>query len=163
MNFMPLDIFFLVVIGIAVVRCIFKGFVSELFSFLAVVGGIIIAFLFNDLVAGYINNMTKVSQWNTIIAFLVLFLAVYIIVKILEKIIQNVLDKLHLEKLDKALGLFLGLIEGAVIVIVIIFLMNMIPIQRLHDFMAGSYLIGLVNGIFDWTPGMVNQILPTSV
>ncbi len=157
MNLMPLDIFFLVLILIAVIRCVIKGFISELFSFIAIAGGIILAFLFNDLLAAFINELSKPSRWNTIIAFLVIFIAVYLIIKIMEGILHKVLDKLNLEKLDKALGLFLGLIEGALVVIVLIYLMNFLPFERIHRFMDGSFISGFVNNLFDWSPGMTGQ------
>ncbi|MBI9102808.1 MAG: CvpA family protein [Spirochaetales bacterium] len=163
MSLMPLDIIFLVLIAIAVIRCIIKGFIGELFSFLAVVGGILIAFLFNDMAAGILNEMMSPSRWNGVIAFLVVFILVYIIMKVLEGVLKTILDKLNLEKLDKALGLFLGLIEGAIAVLVIIYLMNFIPLDKLHEFMSGSYIVNLVNDLFSWGPGMAAPGFPAAI
>ena len=42
----------------------------------------------------------------------------------LQAALHNVLDKLNLERLDKALGLFLGLVEGVLAVAVLLFVMN---------------------------------------
>lgn len=119
-----IDAIFGAIIVIAVIRCVMKGFVAEALSMAAVIVGILVAVVFAGQVAKLLDKMITPSPWNQLIAFLILFLVVYLIIKILQSALHNIFDKLHLDRLDKALGLFLGIVEGVLAVAVIIFLMN---------------------------------------
>jgi len=125
-SFDYIDILFGALILIAVIRCINKGFVAEALSMAAVILGIFIAVIFASQAAKLIDKWLGHSAWNQLVAFLALFLIVYLIVKILQNALHSIFEKLHLDRLDKALGLFLGLIEGVLLVAVLLFGMNWI-------------------------------------
>ncbi len=70
--------------------------------------------------------------------FLVLFLLIYLLVKALERLLAAMFDKLNLERLDRAIGLFLGLAEGLLLVGVLLFLLNWLPFVDTRGLLRGS-------------------------
>lgn len=119
-----LDIVFIIVFIIIVVRCVMRGFVEEFLSMAALIFGIAGAVFLSGPIGKMLDKYFGLSIWSHIIAFLGCFIIIYIIIKILEGIIHNIFDKLNLDKLDKALGFILGLLEGFLIVAVLIFLLS---------------------------------------
>lgn len=122
-----LDYLFGAIIVIASLRCVFRGFVAEIIAVAAVGGGILAGLLFSAPGADIIARGMGESPWNRLIAFLVIFLGVYLLLKIFEGLIYRLLDSLQLENLDRALGFFLGLTEGILISIILIYLLSVQP------------------------------------
>ena len=147
MSFSPLDIVFIVILAIAAIRCVIKGFISEIFTFISVFGGIIAALLLYNSVSVFISKNIANSTWNSLIAFLAIFLIFYLIVKLLERIFINIIDKLSLEKLDQALGLFLGLIEGIFICVTIVLLLQIQPFFEIGELIENSFIGGIIDSI----------------
>jgi membrane protein required for colicin V production len=131
-NLPLIDLVCIVLLGLLTLRGFLKGFTGEFFSIASLALGILAAvFLFKNGAAflrnRYFQNMALVPE---VLAFAVIFLAVFFAGKILEHIVKDVIDRLNLDKLDRALGLFLGLAEAcALISLVLLFLL----IQPLFD------------------------------
>jgi len=119
-----LDIILIIIVVFTAIRCILKGFIAEFLSMAAILAGITGAVFLSGPVGKIIEKNFGLSMWSQIIAFLVCFVVIYIIIKILEKGIHAIFDKLNLEKLDKALGLLLGLFEGFLLIAIIVFIMT---------------------------------------
>jgi len=134
----PLDIVLIVIIAGGAIRCAFKGFIAEIMSFAALILGLVAAVFFSKMGAQLIDTYVGFSNWNQIIAFLIIFLLVYLLVKLLERILHRIFDKINLERLDRVLGFFLGLIEGGLAVTLIVYLMRVQPIFDLHSVLDGS-------------------------
>ncbi len=128
MGFAAIDIVFLVLIVVLAIRGAIRGFVTEIGSVAALVVGLGGAILFYKLLAALIGRLFGISMWNPLIAFLILFLVLYLVIKLLEHLLHAVFDKLNLERLDRAIGFFLGLAEGLLVVSVLLFLLNWQPL-----------------------------------
>ncbi len=128
MGFAAIDIVFLVLIVVLVIRGAIRGFVTEVGSVAALVIGFGGAILFYKPLAALIGRLFGVSMWNPLIAFLVLFLVLYLVIKLLEHLLHAMFDKLNLERLDRAIGFFFGLAEGLLAVCVLLFLLNWQPL-----------------------------------
>jgi membrane protein required for colicin V production len=144
MKINPLDIVFIVLIAAGAIRCAFKGFIAEIMSFAALILGVVAAVFFSKAGATLIDTYVGFSNWNQIIAFLVIFVLVYLLVKLLEGILHRVLDKIHLEKLDRVLGFFLGLAEGGLAVVLLVYLMHVQPIFDLQALLDDSAIARFV-------------------
>ena len=140
----PIDIFFTAVLLIATIRCVFRGFVKEILSVAALVGGIGLALLFNGALGLYLTENFGIEKWSRVIAFLGIFVIVYLIIKIFEGLIQRIIEKLHIERLDRALGFFLGILEGVIFVAVIIVIMQIQPFVSVEEVLSGSIIAGLI-------------------
>lgn len=138
MNIVPVDIVFAVIVIILTARCVFRGFIVEFMSIQAVLGGLVLAFMFSPLGAAYLNARWRPSAWNRLIAFLVIFLVVYLVFKVLERLLTKFFERLSLENLDRALGFFLGILEGVLVVLLIIFIIEIQPFADPEAILGGS-------------------------
>ncbi len=150
MTINPLDIFILLVMLIFVLRSTIRGFVQEFASVAALLLGILVAVLFNGLVGSLLEQYIGVSMWNRIIAFLALFIVVYLIVKLSEAGLKNLIENARLENLDRALGFFLGLIEGALVSFVIMFVLYIQPFVSVDGLFEESWSGKLLSPLFPY-------------
>jgi len=134
-----IDIVFAVLIVVLTVRGVIRGFVEEFGSVAALFLGLGGAISLYKSVATLLNRWFGVSMWNPLIAFLVIFLLLYLLVKLLERLLAALFDKLDLERLDRALGFFLGLAEGLLLVCVLLFLLNWLPFLNTGGLLKGSF------------------------
>jgi membrane protein required for colicin V production len=146
-NIAIMDIIFIVVWIVVTIRCIFRGFIEEVLSMAGVILGITGAVFLSGPIGVLLNNTFKLGMWSQLIAFLACFVIIYIIVKVLESVIRNIFEKLNLEKLDKALGFLLGLVEGFLVISVAIILLNWltwIPVVDIESLLKESFFAQLL-------------------
>ncbi len=138
MSIAGIDIVFGIVILFMGIRAAIRGFVRELLGTGALILGVVVAMVFSGSAAGLIDQYMGPSIWSQVIAFLALFLIVYLVVKIFESALNRLIERIHLDQLDHALGLFLGLIEGVVVVFVLLLLIQLQPFFAPESLIAGS-------------------------
>lgn len=119
-----LDYLFGSILIIAALRCTYRGFVAEVIAVAAVGGGLLAAFIFSAPGAAIVAGGLGESPWNRVIAFLLIFLMVYLLLKIFEGLLYRILDSLRLENLDRALGFLLGLAEGLLVCLLVIYILQ---------------------------------------
>ena len=144
MQLTGLDIVFLVLLLIVTVRAGLRGFTKELLSMAAVIVGISVAVMLGGTVAPYLAAYVGTGVVAEIVAFLVLFLVAYVAVKLVERFLRKLIERIHLENLDHALGLFLGLVEGTLVIFVLIVVLQFPPFAALHDALADSVIAGVL-------------------
>lgn len=118
MGFAGIDIVFGILLVFAAMRSGIRGFVREFMSMAALILGIAIAVVFSGQVAIFVNEYLEAAAWSQVVAFLGLFLAVYLIVKLFETALNRIVERINLDNLDHALGFFLGVAEGMLLVFV---------------------------------------------
>lgn len=143
MHIAAFDIVSLVIILILAVRATFRGFIDEFLSIASIFLGLGIAILFTGKAAPIVDKYINNIFWSQVIAFLILFLLVYIVVKLFENALNSLTEKIHLEKLDQSLGFFFGILEGALVVVFLVFLLEVQPfIDASHLFLnSKAYLL----------------------
>lgn len=139
-----LDIICIAIIVIAAIRCTFRGFITEVMSMAALILGIVVAIFFSKAGAVLVDTYIGYSRWNQIVAFLILFVVVYLVVKLIERMLHSLLERIRLERLDRALGLFLGIVEGCVVVFLIVYLLRVQPIFDATVVLEESFIADLV-------------------
>ena len=153
MSFSIIDFIFLGLIGLFMIRCYLKGFVSEILSMAAVVLGLLAAIFFHKSGAEFLRNQfwhdTNITLLK-IAAFAILFIFVFIVVKIIERMLINIIDAVSLTNADSYLGIIFGLAEGLVVVSLILFLLKIQPLfdstAMLNDSVFARYLLPLITG-----------------
>ena len=120
------------------VRAVFRGFIDEFLSMAAVILGLAAALIFTGKLSVLVEKYIHSEFWSPVVAFLLLFLVVYIVVKILENALNSLVEKVQLEKLDQSLGFFLGIIEGALLVVLIVFILEVQPFFEIKSLFTGS-------------------------
>jgi len=139
LSFEVIDIVFALLVIIAAVRGAFRGFVTEVGSMAALILGFASAIVFYKPVALLLDRQFGHSMWNQLIAFLILFLLVYLLVKLVQRMLQNIIERLNLDRLDSALGFFLGLAEGLIVVGVVLFIINWQPFFDPKSLLGSSF------------------------
>jgi len=146
MNIAVIDFVFAGVIVLFVLRCVVRGFVSEVVSLASLVLGALTAIFFFRALAGVIreNFMPDMAHVPEIIAFVALFLVVFIVARILEAMLKNVIRGLGLDGLDRFLGAVLGFAEGVVVVCLLLFLINIQPLFDSGPVLRNSFFADLL-------------------
>lgn len=137
-DFSGLDIAFAVVVLLFTLRVGIKGFVKEFMSMAALILGIAIAALFSGFGAQYVRPYIESGPWAQIVAFLILFLITYVIVKLFENALGSIVERINLVSLDRALGFFLGLAEGLLVVFIVILVLQLQPLFETESILQDS-------------------------
>ena len=115
-----LDFLILTPLVFGLARGLYKGFVNELASLLALVGGILIAHAFADdvflVLSGYIDEP---GTGTSILAYVLIFTAVVIIVFVLSRALTKMLGFLALGLVNRILGGLFGLSKMLIILLIL--------------------------------------------
>ncbi|MCF7945504.1 MAG: CvpA family protein [Spirochaetia bacterium] len=149
------DIAALVILGVIGLRGLAKGFVREFLSKASYLVGLLTALMFAGLAAEYIDEWLGIGNWSNIVAFIILFAAGFGITRIFSLSMRNVLEQLHLTFLDNVLGFVLGVIEGAVIISFIIFLLRLQTLMSVDMIMEESSIAALLEPIAPYSIQLV--------
>ena len=146
MNFSVIDFIFIGLIGLFMIRCYLKGFISEFLSMAAVLLGFFAALYFYKNGAEYIRMqfMPDVKTFPEILAFIALFIIVFLIVKILETIIKGIIEGVNLGGANRFLGIIFGLAEGLLVVSLLLFLLNIQPLFDPTQIFEDSFFANLI-------------------
>ena len=151
MTFTVVDWVFSLIIILFAVGGIIKGFIDNVFGKLAFVAGILLGYLYyKDIAKGLLKDI-KIPIAANIIAFLLIFVVVFLVIKIIQMIVARVFQWSILKSLDRTLGFIFGLVEGAVIVCLIIFLLTAQPFVNINPIFEDSFYVNIVFLIFKST------------
>jgi membrane protein required for colicin V production len=134
-NLAIIDVIFLVLVLLLVLRCAIKGFVAEFFAMASVVLGVLAGFFFYRGGAAFIRTkiFSHVRVLPELLAFLAIFVIVFLALKILEKILNDIIQGIHLSSLDHFLGIVFGLVEGIALVALVLFVFLLLGEMRILD------------------------------
>ncbi|MCL2792403.1 MAG: CvpA family protein, partial [Spirochaetaceae bacterium] len=121
---------------------------------------IIAGFVFSSILTNYIAQYFNISWWNRLISFLIIFLVIYILLKLLERLFHNLIEKIQLERLDRSLGLFLGLFEGCIIILFVVSLVDAQPFFSADKIFSDSIVVEYARKIISAIPenNIMNQL-----
>lgn len=90
---MLLDLVFVAILVLAVIRGYQRGLIAGIFSFIAIIIGLAAAMKLSVVVAGYIGETVKVSQeWLPVISFAVVFIIVVLLIRWGAGILQKAIE-----------------------------------------------------------------------
>lgn len=151
MTFTVVDWVFSLIILLFAVGGVIKGFIDNVFGKIAFVAGILLGYLFYKDIANGLLKDIKVPLAANVIAFLLIFVVVFLVIKIVQMIVARVFQWSILKSLDRTLGFIFGLVEGAVIVCLIIFLLTAQPFININPIFEDSFYVNIVFLIFKST------------
>ena len=151
MSFTVIDWVFSIIILIFAISGIIKGFIDNVFGKIAFIAGIILGYFFyKDIARGLLKDI-KVPYAANIIAFLLIFVVTFLIIKIVQMIVAKVFEWSILKSLDRTLGFIFGIVEGAAVVSLSIFILTAQPFFSVQSLFDGSFYYNLVTAIFNST------------
>jgi membrane protein required for colicin V production len=119
---MLIDLIFLILVVIALIKGYRKGLVLASFSFVGIFLGLAAAVKFSSLVARWLKEYTHIAfGWLPFLAFLIILIAVWILVRIGSKLIETSLELVMLGWLNRLAGILLYVLLYACIFSVVLF------------------------------------------
>jgi membrane protein required for colicin V production len=146
MSFSFIDVIFVALIGLFMIRCYLKGFVSELLTMAGIVLGLLAALYLHKNGGDFLRARfwPELQTIPEIISFVFLFAVVFIVVKILEKMLINIIDQVSLTNADSYIGIVFGLAEGVAVVSLILFLLKVQPLFDASAILSDSFFARLL-------------------
>jgi membrane protein required for colicin V production len=145
------DIFVSVVLGISLVFSLIKGFVREIFSLLAYVGGYLMAVKYQDTLAQILIESIPSKPISKLAAFATIYIVTAIIISLIGKIAKGILlSGTDLSMFDRLLGGVVGLARGVAIMVAITFPLKYFPEvskKLTEDSYTAPYLANVVDFI----------------
>ncbi len=151
MNFAVIDWVFSAIIILFAIGGVIKGFIDNVFGKIAFIAGIILAYFFYKNIAGSVLKDVKNPYVANVLAFLLIFVVVFLVIKIIQMIVAKVFEWSILKSLDRTLGFIFGMIEGAAVVCLVIFLITVQPFFNPLNILGESFYYGLVSSLFHST------------
>ncbi|GAB4222851.1 MAG: hypothetical protein Kow009_14700 [Spirochaetales bacterium] len=140
MEWNTLDVIFGILLLFFSLRGLIRGFVGEVFSVGSVALGLGAGYFLGPSFAEVAEQALRLPGWGNVVAFLGVFLVVYVLLKLTEKLFRGFIESLHLQNLDKALGLFLGTGEGLILILLLLWGLRMQPIFDVDALLEGSWV-----------------------
>lgn len=143
MSFSVLDYIFFIIILVFAIAALIKGFIDEVFGKASWILGILGGVLFYADLAVYFESKIASAALRNVLAFMLIFIIVFLVLKIIGAVIKKIFELNILKSLDRALGLFFGLVEGCAIVGFIIFLISIQPFFDPMPLLNESFCFGI--------------------
>ena len=146
MNFAVIDYIFIGLIGLFIIRCYLKGFISEILSMAGVVLGLLASLFFYKNGADFLRNQfwPDLKIIPEIIAFVGLFIIVFFAIKLFEVMLKGIINNIKLGGADRALGILFGFAEGIAVVSLILFLLRIQPLFDPSSIISDSFFASLL-------------------
>jgi membrane protein required for colicin V production len=146
MNFAVIDVIFILLITLFIIRCYLKGFINEVFPMAGFVLGLLVALFFYKKGGAFIRAkfMPGTDVIPEILAFIFLFLFIFIFIKLLEKLLSDIIYQVELDSADRFLGVLFGLAEGIAVVSLILFLLRIQPLFDAGPLLSESVFAKLI-------------------
>lgn len=136
------DVTLLVIILIGAISGYRQGFLMELFSFAALVLGVLGAFKLLGYAMIFLDAQFHVNK--TIlpyVAFALVFIAIVIAVRLLGKLIKITIDKTFLGRVDQVAGAALGVLKAAFLLSVVLWIVQSLQVELPSRWTADSWLL----------------------
>ena len=151
MSFTVIDWVFSGSILIFAISGVIIGFIDNVFGKIAFIAGILLGYLFYKDIAKILSKDIKFPFAANILAFLLIFVVTFLVIKIIQMIVSKVFEWSILKSLDRTLGFIFGLVEGAAVVCLAIFLLTAQPFFDVENLFDGSFYYNFVTSLFNST------------
>ncbi len=155
-----LDIIFLIIFGIGAIKGYSKGFIIEIFSFIAFFAGLFLAIELTLPLANIYFDGSDHFYVLTILVFVGVFIGVIFGVNLLARIIKKALDLTFLGFFDNLLGMVASVVKWAFIISVFFWVLDSIGFRLSESQMGDSIIYPWIKDIGPMIFNWVANILP---
>jgi membrane protein required for colicin V production len=124
------DIAILVIVLLSALISVLRGFVKEALSLAGLVIAFWVAFTFKEPVAGLFKQYITVPSLQLAAGFALLFIGTLIVAGIINYFAGKLVEKSGLTGTDRMLGVIFGVIRGAAIAAVLVWLAGLTPLPQ---------------------------------
>ncbi len=146
-----LDIILGIFLLVLLIHGLIKGFIQSIISLLSLVVIVFLIAKTGHIFKGMLIIKLGFSELLAIVcSYILIALAIIIIAKITIKILQMIIEFLNLKWLDRILGAFFGIFNGALIITIILLLLNLLPFEKqIRDFTSPSIIVVNIRSVTD--------------
>ena len=157
---MIIDIIFLILLVLAIIKGISRGFIVAIFSFFAIIIGVAAAMKLSYIVANWLQHSFNTGQkWLPVLSFLIVLIGVIFLVRWVANLIQAAVKIAMLGWLNKLGGIILYLFIYLFIYSILLFyLTNMNFIKP--ETIAASKTYSLIEPFGEKAIDIVGKIIP---
>ena len=157
---MLIDIIFLILAALAIIKGISRGFVVGLFSFFAVIIGVAAAMKFSYLVSNWLQHAFNLNgTWLPILSFLIVLIGVILLVRLAANAIQAAINIAMLGWLNKLGGVVLYLFIYLFVYSIILFYLTKMGFIK-NETIVASHTYALVEPFGPKAIGILGDIIP---
>ena len=155
-----IDIFLLVIAGLAAFKGYSKGLVVEFFSFLAFILGLFLSFKYSrQLVTNFFGESEQKELW-VLAAFILMFVGLSLLIRALGVLVKKSLRLVFLGWLDNVLGAAFGLLKWGFIVSLLIWILLESPLPMPEHDLQNSWMFPYVQPIASTTLRLLEIVFP---
>lgn len=138
-----------------------EGFLMELFSFAALLLGVLGGFKLMGWAMLFIADQFDIAEkMLPYVAFAVVFIIIVIVVRLLGKMIKVSIDKTFLGRVDDLAGAFLGLFKTIFLLSVAIWIIQALNLNLPNDWTEGSWLFPHIEIFAPLITSWISEIFP---
>ncbi len=157
---MLLDIIFLVLIIIGIVKGIQRGFIVAIFSIIAIIIGLAAALKLSTVAADYLSDSVNISaRWLPVISFILVFLLVVVLVRLGANLLQKTVEFAFLGWVNLLAGAVLYILLYTIVFSVLLFYAEQLSIVK-PETIADSKVYSWVEPIGHYTINGIGKIFP---
>lgn len=138
-----------------------EGFLMELFSFAALLLGVLGGFKLMGWAMLFIAEQFDIAEkMLPYVAFAVVFIVIVIVVRLLGKMIKVSIDKTFLGRIDELAGAFLGLFKTIFLLSVVIWIIEALHLNLPNGWVDDSWLFPYVEVFAPVITSWISEIFP---
>ncbi len=119
-----------VVIGLSALIGLMRGFIKEAFALVTWGFAITIGFKYNSDVSVLLQNSITYPSLRMATAFIILFFVTLIVGALVNFLLSELVNRSGLSGSDRLIGLIFGLVRGATIIVILVFLAGLTPLPE---------------------------------
>lgn len=155
-----LDIILLILLGVGAVKGYARGFIVEVFSFVAFFIGLFLALELTIPVSTSMFGGTNYFEIAAVIVFIALFILLSLAIKVGAKALKNMVDMTIFGSVDNLVGAFAGAFKWAFIFSILFWVFESVGVdlaeRYAEDAIIFPYIVGIGPTVFGW----LGEVLP---
>ena len=166
---MFIDLIFILLMLMAVVKGLQRGLIVAVFSMIGFVVGLIAAVKFSTVVAAWLNDSINVSaRWLPFLSFVLVFIVVILLIRLLAKLVESTIELAMLGWVNKIGGAMMYAVIYILIFSVILFYaveLNLIDPDTLENSTTyrfikpvGPFVIDGIGTLIPWFRDMFEEL-----
>lgn len=157
---MAIDIIYLVLIAVAVVKGIQRGFIIAIFSVIAVIIGLAAAIKLSAVAAGYLTDSVNISvRWLPVVSFILVFLIVVLLVRLAANILQKSVEIAFLGWLNRLAGALMYAALYTIVFSILLFFGDQLHLLN-ADTITNSKVYSTVRPVGPFVINSIGTVLP---
>ena len=129
----PPDIIICLILGFFTFNGFRHGFIEEMARLISLLGGFIFSSKFHNLLIPYFQPFIEDETICVTVTYMTIFVISVILITFMAKILQKFIEFVLLGWLNRLLGVHLGLLKGFLIISLIIFIIQALPLKLDED------------------------------